>query len=231
MFIGHIGAGLVGKRVQGGPSLGTYILAATFLDLLFPLFLLLGWERAEIVPGITVVSPLRLSHYPYSHSLLYVAFWAVLFAGVYWTLRRRGRAAIALGLVVASHWLLDFISHTPDMPLAPGSSARLGLGLWNSRLGTVIVEGAIFAVGVLLYLRATRPKDRIGRYALGAFIGLLIVLYATSVSGTGTPPNLDAFAVAGLSGGVLTVAWAYWIDRHREARVPDGRITIVESKV
>ena len=217
MFIGHTAAALLGRRIEPSPSLGTYVLAATFADLLLPIFLLLGWEQVEIVPGETVVSPLRLSHYPYSHSLLAAVGWSVVFGLVYWLFRRRRRGALTLGLVVLSHWVLDFISHEPDMQIVPWSPTVVGLSLWNSLVGTALVEGALFAVGVVLYLRATRPKDRIGRYALAGLVGLLAVSYAASLTG-GAPPNIRVFAIFSITGGWLTVAWAYVIDRHRTAR-------------
>ena len=73
---------------------------------------------------------------------------------------------VVLALVV-SHWVLDFITHTPDMPLYPGGP-KFGLGLWNSIAGTMAIEAAMFAAGVWIYTQVTRPRDRIGRWA---FVG------------------------------------------------------------
>ncbi len=70
MFIGHFGVALAGKKATPETSLGTLIFAAQFLDLLWPVFLLLGIEHVEFVPGITRVSPMNFTDYPISHSLL-----------------------------------------------------------------------------------------------------------------------------------------------------------------
>jgi hypothetical protein len=82
MFIGHFGVALGAKRIAPQASLGTLILAAQFLDLLWPVFLLLGWEHVRIAPGITKVSPFDFTDYPLSHSLLMVAGWSVLLSAV-----------------------------------------------------------------------------------------------------------------------------------------------------
>ena len=75
MFIGHFGVGLGAKKLAPKISLGTFFLAAQFLDLLWPLFLLFGWERVTIQPGITKMTPLNFTYYPYSHSLLMACAW------------------------------------------------------------------------------------------------------------------------------------------------------------
>ncbi len=72
--------------------------------------------------------------------------------------RQRSRFLIMLGLVV-SHWVLDFVTHIPDLPLYPGGP-KYGLGLWNSVAGTFAVEIVMFAIGVWIYARATRAADR-----------------------------------------------------------------------
>jgi membrane-bound metal-dependent hydrolase YbcI (DUF457 family) len=149
MFLGHFAIGFAAKRAAPRASLGTLFLAAQFIDLLWPLLVLAGIERVRIAPGITVVTPLDFEHYPWSHSLLMVLVWGVLFAGVYFLIRRDRRTSLVLGLAVVSHWVLDWLTHRPDLPLAPGAE-RVGLGLWNSFAGTLIVEVGLFALGVFL---------------------------------------------------------------------------------
>jgi membrane-bound metal-dependent hydrolase YbcI (DUF457 family) len=161
-FLGHFAVALGAKRAAPKVSLGTLVLAAQFADLLWPILLLVGLEQVRIVPGITRVTPLDFVSYPYSHSLLAQAIWGLGIGIVYWAIRRDSGAAIVLGLLVPSHWLLDYIVHRPDMPLFPGS-ARYGLGLWNSVPITLAFEFGMLAIGTKLYLTTTREKDGTGR--------------------------------------------------------------------
>jgi hypothetical protein len=138
----------------------------------------------------------------------------VLFAAVYFLVRRDRRTSLVLGLAVVSHWVLDWLTHRPDLPLAPGAE-RVGLGLWNSFAGTLVVELGLFALGVFLYMRATRARDRIGVWALWSLVVFLVAIYAGNLFGT--PPS-DAAAIAWVGQAQwLLVAWGYWIDRHRVA--------------
>ncbi len=215
MFIGHFAVGFAGKRAAPSVSLGTLFLACAFLDVLFPLLLLLGIETVRIAPGITAVSPLEFVSYPYSHSLAAALLWSAVFGVVYWAIKRDRRSAVILGAIVASHWVLDFVSHAPDLPLAPGMERRFGLGLWNSMAGTLVVELLLFAVGVSLYARATRARDRIGRFGLWGLVGFLVMAYLTSAFGP-PPPGVVAIAWVGQSVWLLIV-WGYWVDRHRSS--------------
>ncbi|MEE8397223.1 MAG: metal-dependent hydrolase [bacterium] len=217
MFIGHYAVGLAAKKVAPEASLGTLLLACQLADLLWPLFLLLGWEEVRVAEGITAVTPFDFVHYPYSHSLLTVLGWGALFYLVYKYLGRgAARTGRVLGAVVVSHWVLDWITHRPDLPLYPGGTARMGLGLWNSLPATLAVEGLLFAAAVWLYLRATRARNGTGAIALWALIALLVALYLANLFGPPPPAdNLGAVIGAGLAMWLL-VAWGYWIDRNRE---------------
>lgn len=213
MFLGHFGIGFGAKRAAPGTSLGTLFLAAQLIDLLWPSFLLIGWERVSIRPGITAVTPLDFESYPFTHSLLAVVLWGVGFALVYGAIRRYRAGAMVGGLTVISHWILDLVVHRPDLPLAPGG-ARVGLGLWNSLSATLAVELAVFFGGLWIYLRATRARDRIGSFALAGLVGFLLLIYAGNLLGP-PPPSVKAIAWAGQAQWIIVI-WAFWIDRHRE---------------
>lgn len=216
MFLGHFALGFGAKRLAPAVSLGTFFLAAQWADLVWPTLVLLGIERVEIHPGDTALTPMRFVHYPWSHSLVALVAWGVVFALVQGLVRRAGtRAALLVGSLVVSHWVLDVVTHRPDVPLGL-SGPEVGLGLWNSVAATIVVEAILFAVGLLLYLRTTRAKDRTGTLALWSLVGFLVIVYAMNVLG---PPPPSAQAVAWTVQAVwLLVAWGYWIDRHRAPR-------------
>jgi hypothetical protein len=215
MFIGHFALAFAAKPVAPRLSLGTTFLAAQFIDLIWPTLLLLGLERVRIAPGHTAVTPLAFEHYPWSHSLLAACAWGLLL-GAACLLGRRGlRASVLVGLLVVSHWLLDALVHIPDLPLAPGGSARIGLGLWQSHVATLLLEGALFAAGLALYLRSTRATDRTGRWALVGLVALLLVIYVGNLFGP-PPDNVAAIAWVGHAQWLL-VAWAYWVNAHRSS--------------
>ncbi|HEX2224473.1 MAG TPA: hypothetical protein VHN15_09725 [Thermoanaerobaculia bacterium] len=220
MFAGHFAVGLGGKALQPRVSLGTWFLSIQFLDLLWPVFLLLGWEHVRITPGYTKMNPLDFYDYPWTHSLVMACVWAGLFALGYRIFRRpepglrRGRAALLLGLGVLSHWGLDYLTHRPDLPLLPGMGRYVGLGLWDQPALAVTVEAALFVLGAFLYLRATRARDAAGRYGLAALLLFLVLAWLGGTFGP-PPPNEGVLAWGGLVQW-LFIPWAYWADRHRE---------------
>jgi len=214
VFIGHFAVAFASKKVAPKVSLGTLVIAAAFLDVVWPVLVLLGVERFRIVPGFTAINPFDFVYYPWSHSLLMTAVWALLFALVYFAVRGDRAGAVWLGIAVASHWVLDFVSHRPDLPLYPGGETRLGLGLWQSVPATFAVEGLMFAAGIALYMQSTKVKDRIGTVAWWALIALLVVLYIPG-PWSPPPPSENVVAIVGIIALAIFAPWAYWIDRHR----------------
>jgi hypothetical protein len=221
MFLGHYGVALGAKRLAPRTSLGTLTFATQFLDELWPLLLLAGIEQVRIVPGLMPANPLDFTYYPFSHSLLFAVIWGVVIGAVYLAVRRYGRGAWVVGGVVISHWILDLPVHRPDLPLWPGSPVRLGAGAWNSVPLTLVLEFGVFLAGLAIYLRATRPADRIGRWALWAMVVVLAAITVANSFGP-PPPSERAIAFAGL-GLWLFIPWAWWIDRHR-VMVPSPRV-------
>lgn len=214
MFIGHFGVGFAAKKISSKPSLGTLFFAAQFIDLIWPLLLLLGLEQVEINVGDTKVTPLNFVSYPISHSLLSVVLWALLIGYVYYLIHKNIKTSVLLGLLVFSHWILDFITHRPDLPLIPWNDTLVGLGLWNSLMGTVILEGLIFAIGVYFYASLSKAKNRTGIYSQWGLVIFLAIIYSGNLFGS-VPPSARSVAIVSLAQWLL-VAWGYWIDRNRE---------------
>jgi membrane-bound metal-dependent hydrolase YbcI (DUF457 family) len=214
VFIGHFALAFAAKKAAPEVSLGTLFAASQLPDLLWPPLVLTGVERVRIDPGNTAFTPLDFVHYPWSHSLATVLLWGLLAGLAYLALRGDRRGAMWVGLLAVSHWVLDYLTHRPDLPLWPGGP-KVGLELWASVPGTVAVEGGMFVIGVWLYMRATRARDRIGAGAPWALAGFLGAVYAGELFGP-PPPSVGAIGVVGLSLWLL-VAWAAWADRHRDA--------------
>ena len=212
MFIGHFALGFAAKRAAPRLSVAALFAAAQFADLLWPVLVALGVEQVRIDPGNTAFTPLDFVSYPYSHSLLFLCIWGVIFGAICAVTARNTIAGLVVSGLVVSHWVLDWITHRPDMPLYPGGPT-FGLGLWNSVAATVVVESLLFAIGVWIYMRSTRPRDAIGRRAFGAFIGFIVAAYVGAMGPP--PPSVNALVIVSIAGAVVIILWAWWFDRHR----------------
>ncbi|MBL8949580.1 MAG: hypothetical protein JNK82_02310 [Myxococcaceae bacterium] len=216
MFIGHFAVGFATKPLAPKASLGWLMLAPMFCDVLWPLFLALGIETTDIVPGYTAFTPLKLYDQAWSHSVVMVLVYALALAGVYFALNRDRRGALVVAGGVVSHWVLDVLTHRPELQLYPGGEHVLGLELWASVPGTVAVEGLLFAGSTLVYARTTEPLTRFGTVGFVSMVGLLVLVYAATVLGPPPPSWQLMMYLAFSSWGLLL--WAHLFDRRR-ARV------------
>lgn len=217
MFIGHFALALGAKKFAPQVSLGVLFLACQLADIIWPNLVLLGFETLEIEPGITSMTPLNFVHYPYSHSLVMLALWSAIFAVLYKLIRQSDtKTMIVIALLGLSHWVLDVLTHRPDMPITAGNTSYIGFGLWNHPVVAVPLELLLFGVGVWLYTRQTKPMNRQGSIGFWALVLFLLVVYAANLLG---PPPPSPAAVAWSAQAIwLLIAWGFWVDKHRTIR-------------
>ncbi len=219
MFVGHYAAALALKRVEGMAPLGLLFLGVQFVDILFFPFVLMGIERMNISPGFTESTHFELVFMPYTHSLVASLLWAGMATGLaYLVLRpRRLSVALAVGAAVFSHWVLDLLVHTPDLPLFRDSGIKLGLGLWNYAAITFTLEAILLIVALWLYMSSTTAvRDaRVARFGMPIFVAVLVALNVYNIFG---PPPADFMAVfvPAMASYLGFAGVAFWLDRSRE---------------
>jgi hypothetical protein len=217
VFLGHYGVALALKRAEPKLSLGTLFIAVQLADLLWGIFLLLGWEHARIVPGFTPVTPFEFLDYPISHSLVGAISWSVVAAALYysWPTRdtsRHWQASALVGLAVLSHYPLDVLTHLPDLPLAGNDSPKLGLGLWNNPAATMVAELAFLAIGLAVYVALRSHRHPVRPVRLALLVLALVGTYFASQYGP-LPPSMTAVAVGDIVFILTIAALAAWADR------------------
>jgi hypothetical protein len=217
VLLGHYGVALALKRVEPKLSLGTLFLGAQLLDLLWGIFLLLGWERARIIPDYTPVTPLEFLHYPISHSFIGTICWSIVAAALYysWPTRdtsRHWQAAAIVGVAVLSHYPLDVLTHVPDLPLAGSDSPKLGLGLWNSPAATILAELVVLGLGLAIYIAYRSHRHPVRAVRLGIVTLILVGTYFGSLYGP-LPPDMITVAIADIVLVLGVAALAAWADR------------------
>jgi len=226
MFLGHFGLAFAAKRLAPRTSLGTLGAAGQWVDLVWPVLVLAGIEQVRIAPGDTAYTPLAFVHYPWTHSLLMAIAWGLFLGLVYRLASGDRKGAWAVGALVTSHWVLDFLTHRPDLQLAPWAPGRVGLGLWNHVAATVLIEGAIFAGGVWLYATGTRPRKRSGSVALWTLVAFLVAMAAANRFTT--PPGETAVAWGTISMWLL-ILWMAWVDRLRHSAGTGGGAFVADG--
>jgi hypothetical protein len=140
--INHAATALLVKRRFPEQSIVALLLSVQVMELLWVLLNLLGAERTTTEASVESVADIHLAYMPYSHSVVSMLGVAVLVWLTCHVLLKRPRLGIALGIGIASHFFLDFVTHAPDLALAPGlDSPELGLGLYAAMpIGAFILE-------------------------------------------------------------------------------------------
>jgi hypothetical protein len=220
MFIGHYGPSFIAKRYDLGVPLWILFIAVQLLDVFWSIFVMLGIERVRIVPGFTKTNALDLFYMPYTHSLPGALAWAVIAGSAYGAIRKSKRGGLLVGAAVFSHWPLDFLVHPPDLPLYD-NAAKVGLGLWNYPVATLVIEGVIALGALAVYVRNTRVLKASGRYAIPLFLCAALGLQTAMAFGP-PPPSDNAMAVTALGSYAILAGTIAWLEKGRGPRVNVG---------
>jgi hypothetical protein len=216
MFVGHYAASLALKTLEKRASLGVLFLAVQFVDILFFPFVLLGIERMNIVEKFTQSTHFELEYMPYTHSLIGSLFWAgAAYALFRWGIVKNKSVAMVVALAVFSHWLLDLVVHTPDLPLWSDTSLKLGFGLWNNAVMTYALEAVLLLSALWLYLKSTTSVSLVGKYGMGIFVILLLLINVMNIFGPFQGDSMLVLAISALTSYFLFAAVAFWLDSKR----------------
>lgn len=211
MFIGHFAPAFIARgATEEAPKLGPLFIAAQLADWALFLLAIVGIEKLRIVPGFTEMVPLDLYHMPYTHSLLGTAVLAFAFAALIWFLTRNMVAATWTAIVVLSHWVLDLVTHAPDMTIA-GGEQKYGFGLWDSPMIAMPIEIGLVLFAYWFYIRRTKGP------LVPPLILLGTMLVFQAVNWFGPPPTeagIGFYLTAMLGFAVLT-AMAFWVQTTR----------------
>ncbi len=216
MFVGHYAASLALKSVEKKAPLGLLFLAVQFIDILFFPFVLMGIERINIIENFTQSTHFELEYMPFTHSLLAACLWAgfiYLFYRLY--ISKNRSLAMILGIAVLSHWFLDLIVHTPDLPLWSDASTKLGFGLWHSAIATYLFEAALLIAGLWLYVRSSTATSPTGKIGMVIFVAVLLLINAVNLFGPPFGESEISLAVSALAMYFLFAAIAHWLDGKR----------------
>jgi len=216
MFVGHYAASLALKKFEKRVSLGVLFLAVQFVDILFFPFVLLGIERINIIENYTQATHFQLEYMPYTHGLLGSALWAVAAYALFrWVIVKNHAVALVVALAVFSHWVLDLVVHTPDLPLWSDASLKLGLGLWNNAIATYVLEAALLLGALWLYLKSTTAATATGKYGMGVFVVFLLLINVMNIFGPLGSDSKVELAVSALAAYLVFAAIAFWLDKKR----------------
>jgi hypothetical protein len=206
MFIGHYSLGLALKKQSNEIPLWVMFLAVQLVDILAFCFVLLGWERISYAPNENPFLRTVIEYVPYTHSLLGNLILGLLVFVIFWKVRSRAWGVL-LGIGVFSHWVLDALVHTPDMPLY-FDQHKVGLGLWSYPYLSFSIE--VLSLVAASYYIYGKTEITIRHIVLIGFLlaGFSGMMFAPEAEATPSQMSLGALSIYAIATGL-----AYWVDR------------------
>jgi membrane-bound metal-dependent hydrolase YbcI (DUF457 family) len=163
--IGHLAPGFAAKSATPQVPIWALLLAGETNDILYFLFSSVGIEQKAVITvmdfnqGVKYLTP---GSNPWSHGLFMSVIWAMIAAVIAFLFYRDHRTSAVVGLVVFSHWILDFLMHS-NLPLLFDGSSLVGLGLENSGSGFLfmtVLDLVLLAAGVTVYFKARKQTTQ-----------------------------------------------------------------------
>jgi hypothetical protein len=229
MFIGHLGAGLAMKKFDKKTNLAWFFVSVMFPDILLWIFVLLGIENIVIPHNFEKLHYLKFI-FPFSHSLLATIAWSVLFYVAAEVITKRKDTAILMGLGVFSHYVFDFIVHSPDLTILGDNTMVIGLGLWDHIYLALTVEIVFYLIGLIIYLRETKGISFSGIYGIYIFSALLVAAAFITQLLSPRPNNGVEVAGSALLSIVLVILISFWLDRKRTPINKDSNLVQLDIK-
>jgi hypothetical protein len=197
MFVGHYGVSFAMQPAARRVPLWVWFIAVQWLDVVWSLLVLLGVEKLRIVPGFTQANALDLYYMPFTHGLPGSILLSLIFGAIValFTAGNRLKTALLVAAASFSHWVLDLMVHTPDLPLYD-NSAKVGFGLWRNVALSFPLELITLLIGALVYARVRKFKSAKGRYVFWGFIALLAVVQVGGNFGP-QPSSSQTMAITG----------------------------------
>ena len=217
MFIGHfapafVAASITARRPKAGPGLATFFVAAVLVDCVFFVFAFSGIEKIGIAALANVTPPYDLYSHPFTHSLLGTGLWALGFGAIIASRYHDLVSGMLAALVVASHWLLDWITHSPGLTLTlTGAGDTYGLGLEQNAGFAIALEIAITLAAFVFYIKSSRGPIVQPTLLMTFMLGLQMVIWLISkpeIVGWG-------FYAEALIAFAILVGLAFWTGENR----------------
>jgi len=210
MFVGHYGVSFAARPAGPRVPLWVWFIAVQWLDVVWSVLILLGIEKMRIAPGFTEANPYDLYYMPYTHGLPGAIVLSLILGAVValFSSEKRGATFLLVAAAVFSHWILDLVVHTPDLPLYD-NTAKVGFGLWRHVVFSFPLEIGLLLVGAWLYARTVTFRHPFVFWGFVLFLGAMQV-YANF----GPPPaSTDSMAVMAFGFYVVLAFLAALVER------------------
>lgn len=156
---GHLAVGFAVKHWKSKIPLIWYLIGSYTIDFIYLILMLIGIES--------------FGNDPWSHSLVMAIVFSSIAVAITWLFTKHLKSAVLMGVVVISHWILDFIVWN-NLPFAFENNPSLGLGLYkiigfditaptfNMAMVTATgIELGLLIIGLFLYFNSKQTNTTI----------------------------------------------------------------------